>query len=308
VIVRVLVILLALSAAGASAQSRDAAAWTAHVAGEYGTTSGITYQTASNVELKLDVLAPRGLAKPNPVVLYFHGGGWMGGNRENAMLRLMPYLEMGFTVVNATYRGSRVALAPAAVEDCRCAFLWVVSNAARYNFDVTKIVVTGDSAGSHLALTTGMLTPAAGLDRQCPNAPVPAPNAPAAPRAAAIVNWFGATDVGDLVEGLNAQGFAIAWMGSQQDRMEIARRVSPLTYVRPGLPAILTIHGDADRVVPLRHATRLHEELQKHGVMNQLVTVPGAGHGDFTREQSESNYAAVRGFLRKLELLPATDD
>lgn len=56
--------------------------------------------------------------------------------------------------------------------------------------------------------------------------------------------------------------------------------------------------------MPLRHATRLHEELQKHGVPNQLVTVPGGGHGGFTREQNEANYAAIRAFLGKLALLP----
>lgn len=71
------------------------AARTAHIASEYGTTSGVTYQTASNMDLKLDVYAPRGLAKANPVVIYYHSGGWAGGVREHAVLRLTPYLEVG---------------------------------------------------------------------------------------------------------------------------------------------------------------------------------------------------------------------
>jgi dipeptidyl aminopeptidase/acylaminoacyl peptidase len=50
-------------------------------------------------------------------------------------------------------------------------------------------------------------------------------------------------------------------------------------------------------VVPISHATRLHAELTKHRVRNQLITVPGAGHGDFTREQNVKNYAAIREFL-----------
>jgi acetyl esterase/lipase len=198
--------------------------------------------------------------------------------------------------VNATYRGARVAPAPAAVEDCRCVLQWVVANAGQYKVDVAKIVTTGDSAGSHLALTSGLLTAAAGLDRQCPGA--------AEPKVAAIVNWFGATDVADLLEGPNAQGFAIAWLGSQRDRAEIAARVSPLTYVRPGAPPVLTVHGDADTVVPYRHATRLHAELAKHGVRNELVTVPGGGHGGFTREQDERSFAAIRAFLGALGLAP----
>lgn len=277
-----------------SAQSREAAAWTAHLANEYAITPDVTYLTADNIDLKLDVYSPRGLTTPNAVVIYYHGGGWEGGTRARAVLRLMPYLEMGFTVVNVTYRGSQVALAPAAVEDCRCALHWVVRNAERYNFDVDKIVLTGDSAGSHLALMSGLLTMDDGLDRQCSPLVEPA--------VAAIVNWFGATDVGDLLEGPNAQGFAIRWMGSRLDRAELARRVSPLTYVRAGSPPVLTIHGDADTVVPLDHATRLHAELEKHGVPNQLVTVPGAGHGDFAREQSEKNYASIREFLGRLSL------
>ncbi len=289
-------VLFACLTFAASAQPRTAAAWTAHVSNEYSMTPALTYLTASNVDLQLDVYAPRTVTGPNSVVIYFHGGGWAGGSRDRAVLRLLPYLEMGFTVVNATYRGTRVALAPAAVEDCRCVLQWVASNAAKYNFDVKKIVVTGDSAGSHLALTTGMLTPAAGLDRQCPSA--------AEPKVAAIVNWFGATDVADLLDGPNAQGFAIAWLGSRSDRVEVAQRGSPLTYVRAGLPAVLTIHGEADRVVPFSHAARLHAELTKHGVANQLIAVPGGGHGDFTREQNEANYAAIRAFLRKLNLVP----
>lgn len=74
--------------------------------------------------------------------------------------------------------------------------------------------------------------------------------------------------------------------------------------MRPGLPAVLTIHGDADPVVPFAHATRLHAELTKHSVTNQLIAVPGGGHGDYTREQSEAHFAAIRAFLRKLTIIP----
>jgi acetyl esterase/lipase len=286
-----------LSAAGvARAQARDAAGWTAHVASEYDMTSDVTYLTAGGIALKLDVYSPRGRTAPNPVVLYFHGGGWAGGSRDRAVLRLLPYLERGFTVVNATYRGGRVAPAPAAVEDCRCALKWLVANAAQHKLDVGRIVLTGDSAGSHLALMSGLLDASAGFDRQCPEG--------AAPKVAAIVSWFGATDVSDLLEGPNAQRFAADWLGGQPDRAALARRLSPLTYARAGAPPVLTVHGDADPVVPYAHATRLHAELTKQGVRNELVTVPGGGHGGFAREQNERTYAAIRVFLGALGLAP----
>ena len=53
---------------------------------------------------------------------------------------------------------------------------------------------------------------------------------------AAVVNWFGITDVNDLIEGKNAKTYAVQWRGSVHDREAVAKRVSPMTYVRAGLP------------------------------------------------------------------------
>ena len=69
-------------------------------------------------------------------------------------------------------------------------------------------------------------------------------------KVAAIVNWYGISDVTDLLQGPNLKNYAVMWMGSQPDQVAIAKRVSPLTYVRAGLPSIISIHGDQDAVVP----------------------------------------------------------
>ena len=79
---------------------------------------------------------------------------------------------------------------------------------------------------------------------------------------------------------------------------EVAKSVSPLTYVRPGLPPIITIHGDKDDVVPYAQATRLREALDKAGVPNKLVTIPGGGHGMFTQEQYATAYDEIWTFLK----------
>jgi acetyl esterase/lipase len=202
---------------------------------------------------------------------------------------------MGWNVVNVEYRLARVSLAPAAVEDCLCALRWIGANVSKYGIDVNRLVVTGDSAGGHLALTTGMIPESAGLDRECPGAPLP--------KVAAIVNWYGITDVADLLDGPNRKGYAVAWLSSMQNRSEIASRVSPLTYVRPGLPPIITIHGDADPTVPYTHALRLKEALDHAGVQNQLVTIPGGKHGGFTPEERVRIFTAIREFLTKNKLL-----
>lgn len=279
----------------AAAEAQSAADWTAVAANEIRTTSNVTYLTASNWDAKLDVYRPAAPG-PHPVVLHIHGGGWTQGSREGAALRALPFLQMGFAVVNVSYRLARVAQAPAAVEDCLCALRWIARSAKEYEFDLSRVIVTGYSAGGHLALTSGMIPASAGLDRQCPG--------PEMPKVAAIVNWYGITDVVDLLDGPNMKAYAVTWLGSLPDRDAVARRVSPLTYVRKDVPPVLTIHGDADPTVPYTHATRLHAALQAAGATSELVTIPKGGHGNFPRQEQLRAIAAVRAFFGKHRLLP----
>ena len=247
--------------------------WAAELAGfnsTYRLTPDITYLTASNTALKLDVYEPLDTARPTPVLVYTHGGGWSAGSKEGSSLAFLPYLQMRWSVVNVEYRFASIAPAPAAVEDTLCALRWVYRNAKQYNFDTTRIVTSGESSGGHLALMNGMAPASAGLDRQCPGSEEA--------RVAAIVNWYGPSDVVDLLAGPNMRPWAVGWLGSALNRDEIAKRVSPIAYVRPGLPPILTIHGDADPVVPYQQSVRLHQALTKAGVPNQLLTIPGGRH------------------------------
>ena len=288
-------IVVALSAQSGRAQQPAPPTWAVHAINNYQVAADVTYLTASNYESKLDAYFRRGVTTPQPTVVYYHGGFWAAGTKEGSLLQLLPWMEMGWNVVNVEYRLARIAPAPAAVEDALCALRYIVGQKT-WNIDATRIVVTGESAGGHLALAAGMIPESAGLDRQCAGAtPVPRP--------AAIVNWFGVTDVYDVIEGPNRATAAMTWLGSLPNREEIARRVSPLTYVRAGLPPILTVHGDADRVVPYQHAVRLHDALTKAGVPNQLITIPGGGHGNFTPEQRTMIYTTIREFLAKHKLL-----
>jgi acetyl esterase/lipase len=279
----------------ARAQLSETAAFASNLQNQYRIVSNITYLTANNWEAKLDLYLPREVSRPNPTLIYIHGGGWTGGSKETSVLTFMNYVEKGWSVVNVEYRLARVSLAPAAVEDCLCALRWVMHNAKMYNFDTDNLVVTGNSAGGHLALTTGMLPASAGLDRECPG--------PEQLKVAAIVNWYGITDVEDLLDGPNMKTYAVTWLSSMENRREIARRVSPIHYVRAGLPPIITIHGDADPTVPYSHAVRLHEELQKAGVTNELVTIPGGHHGGFSREQTLRAYGEIEKFLTAHNLM-----
>ncbi|MBI5470994.1 MAG: alpha/beta hydrolase [Ignavibacteriae bacterium] len=300
-----LFILLLSIAHSVQAQSVGTEKWVDYVSGEYEIISNITYATANNTALKLDVYVPRNRPAPLPTLILFHGGGWVAGMKEQNVFQLLPYLSMGWAVVNVEYRLANNSLAPAAVEDCRCALRWVASRAKQFNFDATKIVLTGGSAGGHLALITGMLPENSPFDRQCPTNDSIRWTSGTEPRVsvAAIVNWFGITDVADLLDGPNAKHYAIEWLGSKSNRKELAEAVSPLTYVRSGLPPVFTIHGDEDNLVPYSHAERLHKALDKAGVPNKLMTVRGGKHGGFNRETLISTFVAIREFLRANNIL-----
>jgi acetyl esterase/lipase len=288
-VVLIAIVLAALGPGASPAQLSSSATWAAHAVNEYQVFPNITYLVADNYESKLDIYERRDTTAPQPTLIWIHGGAWLGGVKEADLMMLMPWFEMGWNVVNVEYRRTTVSLAPAAVEDCLCALRYVATQAKQYNFDTDRLVVSGESAGGHLALTTGMIPESAGLDRRCRGVPLP--------RVAAIVNWYGITDVRDLLDGQH--WWAEAWFGSIPNREELARRVSPLSYVRPGLPPILTIHGDADPSVPYNQAVRLHEALSNAGVPNQLLTIPKGKHGGFTAEERTKIFSTIRDFLAR---------
>ena len=109
-----------------------------------------------------------------------------------------------------------------------------------------------------------------------------------------------------MLHGNGVRSYAVSWLGSSPDRDDLAKRLSPLTYVRSGLPPILTVHGDADHVVPYSDATRLHELLNNAAVKNQLVTIHGGDHGDFTPEQEMQAFEAIYSFLADLGIRPVS--
>src|SRR6185436_17789799 len=279
--------------------------WPDYASADYDILPNITYSTANHTEMKLDLYLPHNRSTPLPTLMLFHGGGWVDGQKERNVFQLLPYLSMGWTVLNVEYRLARNSLAPAAVEDCRCALRWVAYHAKEYSLDTSKIVLTGGSAGGHLALITGMLPAQSVFDRQCPTDSSTRwrEGTEPQPTVAAIINWYGITDVADLINGPNAKHYAMEWFGSMSNREDLAKQVSPINYVRAGLPPIITIHGADDDIVPYSQAVRLHAALDKAGVPNQLVTIPRGKHGGFNRQELVNGFALIRDFLRKNNLL-----
>ena len=94
-----------------------------------------------------------------------------------------------------------------------------------------------------------------------------------------VVCHVGITDVADQLSGPNMRNYAVTWVPESPDRLTVAKHVSPMTYVRKGLPPVLTLHGDADQTVPYEHGVNLTNALKQAGNKAELITVPGGKHG-----------------------------
>lgn len=258
----------------------------------------IPYLTTGGKALHLDVYVHSAAAKaPTPVLIHFHGGGWARGARPESWTGFRPYLAAGMSVVTVQYRLAGEAPAPAAVQDARCALHWVSANAAEYGFDTSRIIVSGTSAGGHLALMAGLLSTDNDIDLDA---------CKAAPKAAAILDFYGPADLTGGGTVTDARSPTIAnWIGGGSDANAMARKMSPITHLASNSPPIFIAHGDADPIVPVTQSIDLKQRLDALGVPSDLFIAIGGGHGKFPPEQRSAMMKRAIAFLCGRKLLSA---
>ena len=231
---------------------------------------------------RLDVLYPSDAGPKGtrtlPAVLIFHGGGWThnfeNGNGKNTVSGFSDrFLAHGFLVFTADYRvanksSPEAGFAPDAVKDVLLATKWVWDYLDYFHGDRSRYVVSGDSAGGHLAMMVGMITPAAALG----------PTSPADYKIAAIVDNFGPANIEEELGAV-----ANAWIpASLPNRAAIAKLVNPMTYVRMNIPPMIAVQGALDSTAPVAHTRDLVARLKAAGADVAMHEVAGAGHGFYT--------------------------
>jgi len=254
----------------------------------------VVYRTVGNKKLRLNLYLPdEFIGEPpwwtndrkgkKPTLLYIHGGGWVAGSKDERALNVLPYVYRDWVVISINYRLAKDAKAPAAVDDCLVALEWIHANADKYDIDTDRIVVSGGSAGGHLALLTGMLREG---DQLC-GGKLKVKNTR---KVAAIVNWYGVTD-------FTINPHPLEWFGKDIDLTEYVRSLSPVNYVREGGVPVLTIHGSEDYTVPVKQAVNMHKKLREVGTQENLLLIDGKKHGDFTHKELTQIYQQIWGFL-----------
>lgn len=254
----------------------------------------VVYTKVKDWEGKMDIYTAPKSKGLSPLVINIHGGGWNHGVKES-QTGFSTFFKMGYAVANIEYRLTGQATAPAAVEDTRCALIYLIKHAAALNIDVNKIVIMGGSAGGHLALMGGLLGNDHRFDTNCPGVE----NI----KVAAIIDKYGITDVWDWGYGKNVTSkSATRWLGDKANDKQFAATVSPITYVNKNSPPTFIVHGDADPTVPYQQSIDLHKKFMEAGVKTEFITVKGGLHGKFDKEKNSAINKAIATFLKALDL------
>jgi acetyl esterase/lipase len=275
---------IALGGCSAPTPQRDAATPTAS-----GSPASTAYNLAyadTSPQQRLDLYLPGQTAKPAPVVVWVHGGGWRVGDKSSIAYQYDPsapapkptsctdivevqvpdeaaLTAKGYAVASVNYRLTRDPVA--AVKDAKAAVRFLRANASRYHLDPDRFAAWGDSAGGYTVIMLGVT---GGQHTVFDDPALGNPNVPDTVQA--VVDWFGPTDSSSMPGN-------------------VGKEESPYTYISAGrsLPPFIIAHGDADCVVPPEQSRHLHDALTKAGGVATLTILPGANHEDpaFMRTQ-----------------------
>ncbi|BDI33694.1 hypothetical protein CCAX7_57450 [Capsulimonas corticalis] len=231
--------------------------------------------TASGPQEMIDIYTPANAAGALPVVVYIHGGAWLGGSRSSGQGASGHFNQQGYVFCSLDYRFSNEAKYPAQIEDCKCAIRFLRANAAKYHIDPKRIGVWGDSAGGHLVSLLGLTPKVKHLEgdggwRKQSSA------------VQAVVDWYGPSDIvpSSMKTYTNPAGIdAITKLLGDPIDPKLAADASPITFVSKSAPPFLIMHGDKDSLVPVAQSQELYDALKADGADVTLKIVAGAEHG-----------------------------
>jgi len=236
----------------------------------------VVYKTIGEVELKLHVFEPpkRDTKELLPAIVFFFGGGWVGGNPDQFYHQCDYLASRGMVAISAEYRvKNKHGTTPfECVADGKSAIRWVRANAARLGVNPKKLAAGGGSAGGHVAACTGVIE---GLDEKNEDH-----NISSKPNALVLFNP--AVDLLRIPEEKHlAERF--------NNRL---RELSPLQHIKKGVPPCIIFHGTADRTVPFDSVERFSKAMKDAGNVCQLVPFKDKGHGffNFGRDKDNSSF------------------
>jgi acetyl esterase/lipase len=236
---------------------------------------------------KMDVYLPAGRSvEETPVLIYIHGGAWIDGDKSE-FLQVKPLVEQifpGYAMISFNYRlydfVSKQNRFPAQEEDVKAALVYIRSKLAEWNVS-NKIILSGASAGGHLALLHGLKNRESDIK--------------------GLIAFFPPTDLTSLFgfNNLTTLGLTEIMGGSPLTVPANYQNSSPVNFASSDDPPIIFFHGEIDQVVPISQSERLETALKNAQIRHQFVRVPNQGHG-FTAETNASLLRQAQTFFGDL--------
>ena len=224
--------------------------------GHYDRVADLSY--GDNVRHVLDIYRPQAVATGAPLVIYFYGGGWTDGDKEEFEFVASALTEAGLVVAIPDYQLYPDIVFPTYVEDGALAVAWVLENAERYGADSSRTYLMGHSAGAQIAALLA-------IDQRYLETEGVDPG-----NVAGLLGLSGPYDFLPLTEDNYLQ---------QLFPMPVREAAQAINFVSVESPPTLLIHGGDDDIVYPGNSERLAAKLESLGVPVTLKNYAGVGHG-----------------------------
>jgi acetyl esterase/lipase len=232
----------------------------------------VVYKKAGDRELKLLVDKPAGwkAGADLPAVVFFFGGGWVGGKPGQFEPQSTYLATRGVVGVRVEYRvipKGDAGPPTVCVQDAKSAMRYVRGHAKELGIDPRRIAAAGGSAGGHLAAATALLP---GLDD-------PKDDTGVSPRPDALILFNPVFNNGPGEWGHGRVG-------------ERYKEFSPAHNVSAQAPPTVVFLGDNDRLIPVKVVRDFEAAMKQSGVRCDVHIYPGAGHGFFNKRANDSRW------------------
>ena len=256
----------------------------------------LVFSEPDGIRLKLDIYRDNDGKTKKPVLLEVHGGAWILGSKNEQGLPLMKYLaSRGWVCVTINYRLSPRATFPDHLIDVKQGIAWVKQHIEAYGGDPDFVVITGGSAGGHLAALAALT----------PNQAQYQPGFEQIDTSVqACVPCYGVYDFSHRLYQYNPSFKLLVELAvmkaSYRDKPERFEEASPVFRIGEQAPPFFVIHGQNDTLIPIeiaRHFVEvLHEKSQAPVLYAELE---GAHHAFdvFYSLRTASMVRAVERFL-----------
>jgi len=220
---------------------------------KYNTEKDVPYiEGSKNPRQELDIYRPQNaVGKRLPTIVYFHGGGWEFGEKENAIRRLENFFDTGYLMIAVGYRLSDEAIWPAPMDDAVAALKFIQNQIP--DVDTERIALWGSSAGGHIAC---LLAGGCRSDTM--------------PKLKCVVNYCAPVTINHFVMKLKGEARANSPVmkllgGDHEKTEELAEEAAVTSWIKPGYPVTLSVHGDKDNVVPIEQSQILTQSIKEVG-------------------------------------------